>query len=284
VATPAPTTPARASLAAGNHDQTLTVGGRERTYLLHMPPGTADPAGWPLVIVLHGLSGSPSAVALSTGWSRQADTVGAVVVYPAGIENSWNARFCCGPAQEQGIDDVGFIRTLIAAVGQAVPVDTHRVYVTGISNGGFMSYRLGCALADQIAAIGPVAGALLEPACAPSAPVSVLAFHGTADPLVPYDGATGPQGATLWPSVLHSVGFWARHDGCAFTPPTPTPLAGGVLDTIWPGCPAGTAVELITIPGGGHLWPGGVGSANDPAHAVDATALLWTFFAAHPRP
>jgi polyhydroxybutyrate depolymerase len=271
-------------LAAGNHAETLLAGGRERTYTLHVPPGVPGARGWPLVVVLHGLGGTPAETALMTGWSHQADAAGAVVVYPAGIGNSWNARFCCGTAQEQGIDDVGFIRALLGAVAAAVPIDGHRIFVTGISNGGFMSYRLGCALADQIAAIGPVAGALLEPDCAPTAPVSVLAFHGTADQLVPYAGETGPQGRTVWPSVEQSVGFWARHDGCAATAPTPTPAAGGALLTTWPSCPAGLAVELITIPGGGHLWPGGLGSANDPAHAVDATALLWTFFAAHPRP
>ena len=144
----------------------------------------------PLVIVLHGaIQGNASAERMS-GMSALADKEKFVAVYPQGTSMmgnapTWNAGNCCGYAQQKNVDDIAFLRALIGKLEKDYSIDAKRIYVTGISNGGMMSFRVACEMADVVAAVAPVEGAQ-NVDCKPSAPVSVIVFHGTADRLVPF--------------------------------------------------------------------------------------------------
>ena len=270
--------------AAGTESKTLEFGGRTRTYLVHAPKGYDGKTPLPLVLVLHGAIQGATNVERMSGMSDKADKESFLVAYPDGTSRSglaptWNAGACCGYAQTNEVDDVGFLRALIDRLERDYTVDPKRIFVTGISNGGMMSYRLACELADRIAAIAPVEGAQ-DVECHPSGPVSVLIFHGTADLLVPYDGGTTPY--QLGPkrtdtSVRSTVAFWVKQDGCTATPhrEESTQLH---IDT-YSGCRDGAGVTLYTIQGGHHMWPGTRLSRND----VPATDIMWSFFAAHPK-
>jgi polyhydroxybutyrate depolymerase len=270
-------------LPAGTESKTLEFGGRTRTYLIHPPKGYDGKTPLPLVLVLHGAVQGAANVERMSGMSAKADKENFLVAYPNGTSRSgltptWNAGACCGYALTNKVDDVGFLRVLIDKLEHDYTVDPKRIFVTGISNGGMMSYRLACELADRIAAIAPVEGAQdLE--CRPSGPVSVLIFHGTADLLVPYKGGTtpfqiGPKRTDT--SVGSTVAFWVKQDGCSTTPKREETSQLRV-DT-YSGCKGGVA--LYTIPGGRHMWPGTRLSHNN----VPATDIMWSFFAAHPKP
>jgi len=140
--------------------QTLVHGGIERHYVVRVPPDAIQTtAAVPLVLVLHGGGGNAEVTERMTGFSHKAAREGFIVVYPEGTGGftrkllTWNAGHCCGYAMEQKIDDVGFISVLLHKLIQEYPVDSARIYVTGMSNGGMMTHRLGIELSDRFAAI-----------------------------------------------------------------------------------------------------------------------------------
>jgi len=291
-------TAARVNAAEAQHgDQMLSmrVDGRERTYLLHLPPTYDGKRPLPLVIVLHGGGGNAQNAARMTGFSAKADKEGFVVVYPNGTGRltnrllTWNSGNCCGYALDHEIDDVKFIGALVDRLIRDRHIDPHRVYATGMSNGGMMAYRLGCELSDKIAAIAPVSGALNLENCQSSSPVSVIVFHGTLDEHVLYNGGAPRKGADRHPrvdkSVAYAMSFWAMRDGC-----TPTPQRvenGDIIRDIYGGGKEGTEVVLYTIKGGGHAWPGGqkgYALGDEPTQSISATDLMWDFFMRHPKP
>lgn len=267
---------ARSSTESGTRAAALNFGGRMRTYALHVPPGYDAKTPLPLVFVLHGATESNDNVEQLSGMSVQADERHFLVVYPRGIGNlpTWNAGNCCGAAIQERVDDVGFLRALLAKLEHDYSVDRKRVYFTGISNGAMMSYRMACEMAGEVAAIAPVEGAQ-NIDCHPAAPVSVMIFHGTADRLVPFDGGFSTQ---LNKPVSYAVDFWVKQDGCP-TPPAHEESAEAHIDR-YTGCQGGAAVTLYAIQGGHHMWPGHPLSGN----RVPATELMWSFFAAHPKP
>jgi polyhydroxybutyrate depolymerase len=253
----------------------LESGGLGRRARVHLPPALATPAA--VVLDFHGYSNSPT---LERGFSRLdavADLEGFAVVYPegTGAPAGWDAGSCC----VTGVDDVGFTAALIDALAERIELDPARVYATGLSNGGFLSHRLGCELADRIAAIAPVAGVNLLAACAPSRPIAVLMIHGTGDAYVPYDGG----GPFDWPSVADSEAGWAERDDCGAPS---TSYQQGDASCARRACAAGTEVELCTIDGGGHVWPGGTAPAEygHVTDDLDGAQYVWDFFARHPMP
>ena len=200
---------------------------------------------------------------------------------PAGTGRvvTWNAGNCCGSAMQENVDDIGFLRALLEKIQHDYAIDPQRVYFTGISNGAMMSYRVACEMAEQVAAIAPVEGAL-NVECHPTAPVSVLIFHGTADRLVPFEGGSTPFQADdnrRNNSVAGAVNFWVKRDGCAV--PSTQEITPEVHIDKFSNCQQGTAVELYAIQGGHHMWPGRALSGN----RVPATDLMWDFFVAHPK-
>jgi len=280
-------------LKPGDHVLSLSVGGRERTYLLHLPPVYDGRHLLPLVIVLHGGGGNAPGAVRMTGFSPKADKEGFVVVYPNGSGRlktrllTWNSGNCCGYALDNEVDDVGFIRALIEELVKTRSIDPTRVYATGMSNGGMMTYRLGCELADKLAAIAPVAGALNVENCAPANPVSVIIFHGTADEHVLYGGGEPIRKVDIHrrvdKSVSYAVSFWVKQDGCAATPQRSE--KGNIRTEIYSGGKGGTEVAVYTVNGGGHAWPGGEAYllGAEPTKEISATDLIWDFFVRHPK-
>ncbi|NPV87007.1 MAG: prolyl oligopeptidase family serine peptidase [Anaerolineae bacterium] len=279
--------------AAGDFTRSLVVDGQRRTYQVHIPPSLdpAQPAA--LVLVFHGGGGNAESMARVSHFSQEADRSGFVVVYPNGngrLEEkvlTWNGGACCGYAQSKNIDDVGFVRALIADLETLVAVDPKRIYATGISNGGIFSYRLACDAAPLFAAVASVAGTLNYSACAPSEPLAVLHIHGTADAHLPYNGGVGEESriGVDFVSVPETIRFWTQANGCPAQPQQTR--SGSVVHDIYAPCRAGAVVELYTIEGGLHAWPGGIPAwqgGDEPSMEMDATAVIWQFFAAHPKP
>jgi len=286
---------------AADIQRKLQVGGRERSYAVHVPPGATDSRPLPLVIVLHGGGGSGAGAATQTGFSREADRSGFLAAYPDGTDQprpflnalgkpgllTWNADGCCGYAMANRVDDVGFLRAMVGEIERSYRIDPKQVYATGISNGGMMAYRVACEASDMVAAVGIVAGAVLTP-CAPTQPVSVIHIHGSADENAPVGGGIGRKALTRtsYPPVADSLALWVRADGCPVDPQRSDAAPLVHLMDYRP-CRSGTEVTYYLIDGGGHSWPGGERMAaflDAPSQAIAATPLIWRFFAAHPKP
>lgn len=275
---PVPTTPPAATPPVvngpGRYEGEVISGGLLRNFVLVIPEAVLPPA--PLVIVFHGFMGSPTEVEEDTGMTTIAEEEGFAVVYPEGLgrPRSWRSD------PRRGDADVTFVRDLVARLEGAYGIDERRVYAAGMSNGGGMAARLACDASDLVAAIGPVAGAYFFGACSPGRPVPVIAFHGDADPIVPYEG-WGP----FLPGIEDWAGEWAARNGCDGGP-THEAVASDVTVSRWGGCDAGADVVLYTVADGRHGWPGSErpGELLGSTHSVDASRLIGEFFAAHPMP
>jgi polyhydroxybutyrate depolymerase len=279
--------------AAGVRDLsgTLRSGGMDRTYTLHVPPG--EPVG--LVLSLHGGGGTGTGQQGLTDFDAVADANNLLVAYPDGYDKSWADGRGASPADRHHVDDVGFLVALADKLQSDYRISRGHVFATGMSNGGFMSNRLACDRADVFAAIAPVAGTLgAGVACHPSRPVSVLAAHGTADPLVPFNGGNvrGRGGLSRSISATSMVDAWRSADGCQGDP------SAQVLPSVGDGtvvhrfdsaaCVASTEVVFYQIDNGGHTWPGGKqylpqAIIGRTSRALDASEVIAQFFLAHGR-
>ena len=262
----------------------LTFGGLQRTYLVHAPAG--QPIG--LVINLHGAGMNGQQQADVTDYNTVADRFGFVVAYPDGIDTTWADGRGASLPDRQGVDDVGFLSALIERLSHDYGVPPGRVFITGMSAGAFMANRLVCERADLVTAIAPVSGTLgAAMPCSPSRPVSVMAVHGTADPVVPYDGGVmnGRGGTSDIVSAPALAERWREMDRC------PGPLVGDpastgeVQEMTATGCADNTEVILVRINGGGHTWPAGRFSlpadvVGPTSFAVNASTASAQFFAA----
>ncbi|HLA90995.1 MAG TPA: PHB depolymerase family esterase [Gemmatimonadaceae bacterium] len=281
-------------------ERALTVDGRRRTYRLYAPP-SAGRARAPLVLVFHGGGGRRRNAESMTRFNGIAAREGFVVAYPDGYGRNWNdgRTDFDATAFREHVDDVAFVRALIADVARVTPIDPKRVFATGISNGAIFSHYLGAKLAAQIAAIAPVVGGMADPfyrEFAPSEPVSVFAIQGTKDPLVPIGGGNvAGEGRGRIIATGEAMRMWAAADGAS-----PAPVAGRlpdrdprdgctVISKKWTGGRNGTEVWLYELHGAGHTWPGG--SQYLPKLVVggvcrdfDASEAIWAFFRTHPKP
>ncbi len=274
----------------------LSAGGRTRLVIVHQPARSAGAARAALVLNLHG-SGSTAAEQMAfTGMNATADADGFVVAYPQGAIASgtgfdWNVpgQPLVGgkPVPAGAADDVAFLSSAISQLEARDCIDSHRIDVTGFSGGARTTSQLGCDLSGTVAAIAPVSGLRLPEPCPGVRPVPVISFHGTADPVDPYAG----KGQAYWTySVPEAASRWAAHDGCSATPAVTTPVAGATLST-YGGCGQGASVELYTLAGAGHTWPGGpplpaslTKELGPQFTGLSANDLMWAFFQAHPRP
>ena len=290
------------SMTTGSSRGELSIGGRTRTYQLHVPASTSrSTKPLALVVALHGGGGNAVANEQQTGFNDVADREGFIVVHPDGTGAArpllnafgkghfytWNAGSCCGYAVEHQVDDVAYIRALVKALQQRLPIDPKRIYATGISNGGMMSYRLACEASDVFAAIGVVSGAQTNSGCQPSQAVSVIHFHGTADQNVLLGGGIGAKALDKRnkPPVMDAINFWIRADGLGTTPQLSE--HGNIRKQVWTGGHHGAEVVFYLINGGGHAWPGGkqmLAMLDKPTQEIAATPLIWEFFKTHPKP
>lgn len=272
--------PATLVLGPGDHSRTVSVGGLSRTYLVHVPP-RAPTAPMPAVFDFHPLGVTAATWKTSTPWPAVADREGFVLVWPQGVGDSWNVGRCCNPALDAGVDDVAFFRAVLAEVLRDGCVDPARVYATGCSNGGGMTYKLACDAADAIAAVAPVdfdciTGATNSPSCGgcrPSRAISTCQFRGVLDPLVPYFGGPTTVVAGLsFPGASANLATWGGLNGCTGAPsalPNRSSCQG------YPSCDAGAETVLCTVALGTHCVD----------YASFGTAdIAWELFSRHRLP
>ncbi len=280
-------------ISPGKSTRYLTHEGRSRSYILYVPESVDRDQSVPLVFVFHGGTGNAKSAIRMSGFNHVADVNGFIVVYPNGTGRfaddkllTWNGGACCGYAQQEDVDDVGFVRGIVADLQALVDIDSKRIYATGMSNGGILSHRLACEASDLFAAIAPVAGTLNFPSCHPAQPISVIEFHGTDDQHILYDGGYGAKALVTvdFTSVPESIGFWVSANACDSEAQLDS--FADIRRETWTGCVDSSAVELYTIIDGGHSWPGGQGGlvgSDQPALTISASQLIWEFFEAHPK-
>ena len=273
----------------------LGYAGVERSYLLHLPPSYDGEEELPLLFAFHGGGGDGAGMERLTHLSDVADERGFIVVYPDGIDKGWNDG---RPEINPGVDDVGFVSALIDELVSRYRVDAGRVYSTGISNGGFFSFRLACELSEKVAAVAPVAalmGENLSRTCAAPRPVAVMIVMGTEDPFVSWSGGEITAGRTRrgrWLSASDTVSFWVKADACSQSPsvsydPDRSPHDGTrVRRETYAGGRDGTEVILLAVEGGGHTWPGGLqylreGAIGKTCRDMDAGEAIWDFLERH---
>lgn len=272
--------------------RSLRVGGVDRDYLLDAPAKASGPV--PLVIALHG--GGGNARTMTPRWLDTARREGFAVAFPSGVGRTanmgtWNAGGCCGFAMTSASDDVAFISAMIDDIARDHRIDLTRVYVTGLSNGGMLTYRIGVALAPRVAAIAVVSGAMFGGEAPPATPVPVLIMHGEQDDIVPFNGGTSPMGLVArsqsvpFREVAYAVDFWRRADRCA-DKPVIAPKGDVTIET-YVGCAKNSEVVFYRLKSAGHTWPGPAPAVGGLERArydqVDATEVIWRFFSRHVR-
>ena len=280
---------------AGDFNEMIVSGAFTRDYLLHVPPSYTGDKAVPLVVNIHGLGSSAAGQANYSGLPAKADAEGFIVVMPQGLSTAlvaqphWNIVLLGAEP-----DDLGFIDDLLSALESQLCVDSDRIYAAGMSNGAQMSSRLACSLSNRIAAAAPVSGVyfpplaieLPEPECPSARPVPIIAFHGTADTIIPFNG--GPLGEAIgFDFTLRDIDDeiipeWAVRNGCDSVP-TEEQVTANVRLIRYQGCDKGATVELYVIGGGAHVWPGATDFPDpDVNDEISANDLMWDFFVAHP--
>jgi Poly(3-hydroxybutyrate) depolymerase len=270
-------------------ESSITVNGLNRSYIVNLPPAyySDTTTRYPLVIGLHGTGGNAAQFEKDYGFSGKADAAGFVAVYPNGVASdgilrlrTWNAGTCCDFAMRNNIDDVSFISQLIDKMTGSYQIDPNRVYVTGMSNGGMMCYRLAAELSHKIAAVAPVSASMVyTPPVEQPHPVPILELHSVLDRIVPYNGGTNELGY-YFPPIDSVLSVWALRNNCL-------PDATVVTDDQrykhmkWTNANGEALLEHYVTQDGGHAWPGGKqvrARADVPSQVIDANDLIWTFF------
>lgn len=275
-------------------EKTLIHDGLEREYFVHVPSNYVEGDNWPLVINMHGYGSNKAEQMLYSQFNPIANANNFIVVYPQGLLDATGTPHFNAYFSVSSIDDVGFINQLIDQLYTDYNVDLSRVYSTGMSNGGFMSYRLACELPERIAAIASVTGSMLQVQvdnCVPARPMPVMQIHGTADGTVPfaYPANLGGVGEGI-PDV---VDYWVQNNGCGTSDTTAIEdinmLDNSTASLIkWESCDATTEVQFYIIENGGHSWPGAfpVPTLGNTNQDFAATPAIWEFLSRfqHPNP
>jgi polyhydroxybutyrate depolymerase len=251
-------------------------------------PRTYRGAPTPLLIALHGGGGDADFQANDSKYKliSKSEQAGFIAIFPngysrfpSGILATWNAGTCCGKAQENKVDDVGFVRAAIARVESQANIDLRRIFATGMSNGAMLSWRLACE-APEIRAIAPVAGTDNTPSCRPPRPVPVIEFHAADDDHVPFNGGVGVGPShTDFVSVPATQAKWVQIDHADGSAKRVLAVSGAHCD-LHPAKSGGAPVELCVTDTGGHSWPGGgtQQGRKQPSMSISANDLMWNFF------
>jgi polyhydroxybutyrate depolymerase len=300
---------APAALSPGDDRIEIAHAGLKRSSLVHVPPQASAGKPLPVVIDLHGGGGNAENQKKYSAMDSLADREGFIVLYPNGYGKlgerllTWNAGGCCGPAMKDNIDDVGFLLDLVDTLSRRLPIDSARVYATGLSNGAMMAYRLAAEAPQRIAAIAPVAGAGYAAPSHSKRAVPVMHIHSVDDPRALYRGGEGPPFPMTSNRVTHEpvedvLARWIAADGCAPTPVETRSIAGaaGTLDAgqtarrlEWSPCRDGAEIVQWKLTGAGHVWPGGdrhflEKTLGPGTSIIDANAEMWRFFQRHALP
>lgn len=250
------------------HSQDFSIehDGLQRTFRLHLPTGYNAEVAYPLIFSLHGVTSNGFQQEILTGFNHVADQENFIMVYPNGIDATWNI------ASPTGVDDVGFISALLDTLDSRYNVNLNMVYASGMSMGGFMCYRLACELSDRIAAVASVTGLHAFNPCDPPRPVPVMQVHGTEDPIVPYAG------------VPATIALWLEHNGCPMEPiatdlPDINKEDNSTVTYYYYGpCIDSTEVVLYSVINGEHSWPGSNFILGVTNQDIDASVEIWNFF------
>jgi polyhydroxybutyrate depolymerase len=290
-------------LEPGDYARKIVVDDRERFYKLHVPSGYKSSAPTPVVLMFHGGGGYPDAIRYQSGMDALSDKEGFIVVYPAGTNNrilgdrllDWNDGRVYQDGSKSEIDDVAFVRAMLAELKSMLNVDTRRVYAAGFSNGAQFSFRLAREMSDQFAAVAAVAGhrsaqEFGSPVC-PARRIPIIQFAGRQDPVAPFDGGSPsfkPVFQTTLKPVRETIMTWVQCNECAPTAVAET-RKGQALEQKWEKCNSNAPVILWTLEDGGHTWPGGrmfpsevkmgAGGLNKD---IDASLEIWSFFKRNP--
>lgn len=254
--------------------------GINRSYRLYIPASYVQGINAPLVFNLHGYGSNNIEQELYADFRPIADTAGFLLVHPNGTPD-FNNTMHWNTFGTSTVNDVGFLSALIDTIASTYSVDLERVYSTGMSNGGFMSFALACSLAPRIAAVASVTGTITNVnlnSCIPSRPVPVMQIHGTLDATVPYNGNF------FFAPVQSVLNFWISHNACNPQPaiipiPDIDPNDGSTAELIvYSGGNNGSEVQHYKITGGGHSWPGAPINLNSTNMDFKASAVIWDFF------
>ncbi|MBD2770119.1 T9SS type A sorting domain-containing protein [Hymenobacter sp. BT664] len=273
---------------------TIQSGGLNREYRLYVPAAYRPGTPVPLLFNLHGYGSNNLEQEAYGNFRPIADTANFLIVHPNGAVNplgsrDWNTFLAPGSG---GVDDVAFLSALLTDLQSRYSIDVNRVYSTGMSNGGFMSYELACQLSGRIAAVASVTGSITTArlaACRPQHPMPILEVHGTADTTVPYNG-TSALGITFTP-IPDVLSYWVQLNGCnpapavTMLPNSSTTDFSTVERSVWSGGRQGSEVQHLRIIGGGHTWPGASlapgfpqQSATNPTNQdISASVEVWRF-------
>jgi polyhydroxybutyrate depolymerase len=274
-------------LTPGVYVSHVTVGGREREYRLLVPAHYDGRRALPAVLVFHGSSASAWVIERETSFDVLADARDFFVIYPEGTRRAWNIGECCRYAYRSRQDETAFVAAILAQLRGNFRIDSTRIYATGYSDGATLSYLLACAMPNRLAAVAGISGTLFspEPRCALPRPVSALVIHGTGDQSIPYNGQSGvpasAKGVHFNASAPAVAKFWAVRDRC--DAPS-APIRHGNVERMVYDCPHGGDVELYTIYGGAHGWPGGGRGwifSPLPPNDMSATDTVVAFFLRH---
>jgi polyhydroxybutyrate depolymerase len=272
----------------------LTVDGYDRSFIVYLPLGYNNAGKMPLLFVIHGGSGTPEGMIRLADFRSIADKEKVVLVYPAGYQRNWNDGRPTTPNQ-LGINDVGFFNRMCDYMVANHSVDAGKIYATGISNGGFMSSRLGCELSNRISAIAVVAATIeatsVSPNCNPGRAVPAIYIHGTNDPLVPFTGGLMTAGGTAGGTILshfQAVERWVGLNRCNASPvmtDLPDIANDGmtVKQRVYSGGTNGSEVVGYVVLNGGHTWPQGFQYLSESvigptSQDMNANEVIWAFF------
>ncbi|MFK5982807.1 MAG: PHB depolymerase family esterase [Flavobacteriaceae bacterium] len=274
-------------------NETISIDGRQREYIQFLPEGYGKENNMPIVFVLHGGTGSPKGMLNYVDYRALANTNKFILIYPKGIEKNWNDGRPTD-ANQLGVDDVNFIRKLIDKLVLNFSVNEAAVFVTGISNGGFMASRLGCELSDKIKAFAAVAATIeantIAPNCSPNTPISALYIHGTDDGIVPFNGGEMTKGdGGFITSHWEAIAKWNDNNNSSSNPiitnlPDIANDDTTITETKYQGNNNSEVISYV-VDNGGHTWPGAAGGLDfflgNTSKDMDAKLMIWEFFERH---
>lgn len=277
---------------AGDYTFSIEVGDLTRKYLVHVPAKYNPANPTPLLMSFHGGGAHMEYQASDKNYGQisKSDKEGFIVVFPNGYSKlggkfaTWNAGTCCGPARDKNVDDIAFVKQMIANLSGQLNIDKGRIFATGMSNGGMFSHRLACEMSDTFKAIASVAGPDGTTSCTPKNPISILHIHARNDDHAVFEGGSGKNSMskstiTDFVSVPETISRWVKRDSCNATPKRVLDKPGAYCDR-YSGCKGGVEVELCVTETGKHSWPGAEKARGDeaPSNAISANDVMWDFF------